>query len=102
MREYFKKWSNYVISAVRYDPQRHQVTHLKRRILTQNGLSEPNIVPREKVIASLSAGKTYCTAVKSETGEWLRGYDLYLTGENFLKTVKTDKPVDFIADVPEF
>lgn len=102
MREYSKNWSNYIISAIKYDSQRKRITHLKRRIFTRTGLSEPNIVLRENVIFNLSAGKTFCTAIKGENGEWLRGHDLFLIGGNFLKTEKNSEPADYISGVPEF
>jgi hypothetical protein len=96
-------WPNYVITAVRYDETK--IDSVRRRRGQGNELSDPIEIPRRAVAQDLEYDMSYCTAIRDEDGNWVRGDDVHayeVDGELFIKTEEGDDPADNLEGLPEF
>lgn len=97
------EWANYIITAVRYDGTK--IETVKRRREADGELSEPIEVPRQAVAQDLEFDVSYCTAIRDEDGEWVRGDDIEafeLDNELFIRTEEGDNPADNLEGLPEY
>ena len=97
------EWANYIITAVRYEGTK--IDKVKRRREANGDLSDPIEVPRVAVAQDLEFDVSYCTAIRDEDGDWVRGDDVKayeLDGELFIKTQEGDDPADNLEGLPEF
>lgn len=97
------EWANYIITAVWYDGTK--IDKVRRRREGPDGLSDAIEIPRVAVAQDLEFGVSYCTAIRDENGEWVRGDDVEgyeLNGELSIRTEEGDNPADNLGGLPEF
>ncbi len=97
------KWADYLISAVRYNPQHTHIVKVKRHLDTGEGVATFNIINKILVVKDLIDGKTYKTAYQENDGKWREGEDVRLVANTgFITTDPNTTTRDNLGNLPEF
>lgn len=99
-----QKWADYLISAVKTNPNRPCVDTLEVHSDLGNMVCQTEILTRIDVIANIKKGVTYSTVFRTAMGKWRKGEDVYLVtvdGKEFLRTDKKSIAQDQFESVPE-
>ncbi len=97
-----KKWSDFLISAVRYEDFR--ITHLKIHSDNVTRISGGSTWTKEEVIDAMNKGKTFITIFKDTKGDWQKGKEVFLKRENgtYMITDSNNEEADSLKDMQEF
>jgi len=97
------KWADYLISAVRYNPQHTHIVKVKRHLDTGEGVVTFNIIDKILVVKDLIDDKTYKTAYQENDGKWRMGEDVRLVANTiFITTDPNTTTRDNLGNLPEF
>ena len=98
-----EKWANYLISAVRYNPQHTHILKIQRHLDTGEGVATLKIINRMIVVNDLQLVKTYKTIFKNNQGQWNQGEDVRLIeSTGFITTDPNCTTRDNLENLPEF
>jgi hypothetical protein len=100
------KWSDYCISAVRYDAAHTRLIHAETREDKELGIGSRYYESRDVVLKNLKAGRRYITIFKDDRGKWVPGQRVRLikvNGAEFISTGTDEtKEADLLENVPEY
>ena len=96
-----KKWSDFLISAVRHENL--YITHLKVHSDNVTRVSGGSTWTKEEVIDAMNEGKTFITIFKDIKGDWQKGKEVFLKRENGSYMIIDDNnKADSLKDMKEF
>ena len=98
------KWADYLISAVRYSPDRRLITEVKLHEDTDDGVGSESIANRATVADSVKKGKKFVTVVGSGSN-WQKGNDVrtfIVEGNYYIRADKNKVGRDNLGPLPEF
>lgn len=99
------KWADYLISAVRYNPDHTHITHVKAHEDTGETVGTGKTYTRQDIVNALNKGTTFVTIYKSSEGKWSQGQKVHIVkigGTSYIKTVDNGKEEDNLENLPEF
>ncbi len=99
-----QKWADYLISAVKTNPNQPLVDSLEVHSDFGNMVCQTEIVSRAEVIANIKKGVTYSTVFRTAMGKWRKGDDVHIAtvgGVDYIRTDKDSLPQDQFDNVPE-
>ena len=98
-----RKWSHYLISAIRYSPDHKYITELVQHEDGDDHITEGTIVKKHDVATAMKQGKSYMTIYNSKDnwkiGEEIRTF--MVEGEVFIRTDKNKVSRDNLGLLPE-
>jgi Protein of unknown function (DUF3892) len=97
------KWADYVITAVRYAPDRSHIAELEVRVDNGESIGPPGEWARQQVISAIDGGHTFATAYL-RNGSWQRGADVQVVTigrDRFLRTDRNKVRADNLGELPE-
>jgi hypothetical protein len=100
-----KKWADYLIYAVKTNPNQTQIDSAEIHPDFSNPIYQTLILPRTDIITNIKKGFTYTTVYKTATGKLRKGENIHLTninGQDYLRTDTKTAPSDNFDNVPEF
>ena len=99
------KWADYLISEVKYTPDRKRILEVKQHEDLDGSVGEGTIASREEVSSNLKKGKTYMTIHNGSSENWKKG-DVVRTfiveGEHFVRSDKNKVNRDHLGMLLEF
>lgn len=99
------KWSDYCISAVRYDETHTRIVQVETREDKEFGIGSGYREPREVLIKNLKRGCRYITVLKDDRGNWSRGQrvrHVKVNGVDFITTADDGtQEADLLENLPE-
>ncbi|MBD3176428.1 MAG: DUF3892 domain-containing protein [Armatimonadia bacterium] len=98
------RWADWVITAVRYDPEDSHIEYVQARRHKGDTLGEPTRQSRATVVAGIGSGQTYVTAYRSD-GKWRKGEDVRIirvSGREYLRTDSNHTPADNLGSLDSF
>jgi hypothetical protein len=99
------KWAKFLISEVRYAPDRNRIHEVKQHQDMDGTVGEGEIVPRETVSSNLKKGFTCMTIHNGNSENWKKG-DVVRTfiveGEHFIRVDKNKVNRDNLGLLVEF
>ena len=96
------KWADYVIVAVRYDKNDQYITKVKRYKFSSLGLINLQIEPRQTIVDELNSGTTFVTATKRSDSKWIKGSEVLIYQDNYIRTSPNAKERDNLENLPRF
>ena len=99
------KWTDYCISAVRYDEDETHIIKVKVHVDNGDTIGDSSEWKREKVVSEIEGGTTFVTIFKGADGKWKKGQDVHIVKVNEKKYIRTDKnsrASDNLENLPEF
>ncbi len=97
--------ADYLISKVRYDPERKRIESVEVRRDMGDKVSDPvAIIPRNIIVQNIEKHIVFMTIFKSARG-WCKGRKVEVVAIDDQKFVRTDRnnvPKDSLDDLPEF
>ncbi|MGB8299220.1 MAG: DUF3892 domain-containing protein [Polyangia bacterium] len=97
------RWADFVITAVRYDPDRSHITELLVRTDNGDTLGAGTEWTRADVVLAIRRGQTFVTAF-STGSSFARGADVRVEmvgNEQFLRTDRNQRRADNLGELPE-
>jgi hypothetical protein len=97
------KWADYLISAVRYSPDRKYILEMKQHEDMDGEVGQGTIIDRRTVAANIKKGKTYMTVYNAGVN-WRIGNQVrtFITdGEFFIRADKNKVNRDNLGALPE-
>ena len=98
------KWGDYLISAVRYSPDRSKITEVKQHEDTEDTVGKESVVNRATVADNVKKGKKYVT-VFSSGPNWQKGNNVrtfIVEGNYYIRADKNKVSRDNLGPLPEF
>ena len=99
------KWANYLISAVKYSPDRTKILEVKQHQDHDGSVGEGEIVPRDVVASNIKKGITYCTIHNGSSENWKLGEKIrafIADGEYYIRADKNKVNRDNLGLLNEF
>ena len=99
------KWANFLISEVRYTPERQRILEVKQHEDLDGSVGDGEIVSRSVVSSNLKKGITYCTIHNGSSENWKIGENVRtfnIEGEYFIRTDKNKVNRDNLGLLNEF
>ena len=99
------KWAKFLISEVRYTPDRTRILEVKQHEDLEGSVGEGEIVSRSVVSSNLKKGNTYCTIHNGSSENWKIGDKIRtfnVEGEYFIRTDKNKVNRDNLGLLNEF
>jgi hypothetical protein len=99
------KWAKFLISEVRYSPDRKRILEVKQHKDLDGSVGEGEIVPRDIVSSNLKKGITYCTIHSGSSENWKMGNKIrtfIVDGEYFIRSDKNKVNRDNLGLLNEF
>ena len=100
-----EKWADYLISEVRYTPDRQRILEVKQHEEIGGSIGEASIVSREDVSSNLKKGRTYITIHSGASENWTIGEKIRrytVEGEHFVRSDKNKINRDNLGMLIEF
>ncbi len=98
------KWADFLISAVRYSPDRKHIEEMKQHEDNEGIPENESVVNRQTVADGVKKGKTYMTVFSSGTN-WRIGSRVrrfIVNGNYYLRVDKNKVDRDNLGTLPEF
>ena len=98
------KWADYLISAVRYSPDRRLITEVKQHEDTEDDVGQESVVNRATVADNVKKGKKYVTVVSSGSN-WQKRDSVrtfIVEGNYYIRADKNKVSRDNLGPLPEF
>jgi len=98
------KWSDFCISAVRYNQARTHIDAVRVHQHLGESLSNGEVWSRQRVVSTIDAGYTFTTVVADPNRYWFRGAAVNVVqvgGERFLRTDRDQWKADNLGNLPE-
>lgn len=100
------KWADYLISAVRYNPEKTHIDKVKVHEDLGDKMSSAVEMARSVVVANINNGKTHMTVyLDVTTGNYKKGEDVRVVKVNNTDYIRTDTnsiAKDNLGKLPEF
>ena len=97
------KWADYLISAVRYNPQHTHIVNVKRHLDTGEGVATFDIIGRIIVVKDLKDRKAYKTNYQDNDRKWRESEHVRLVANTgFITTDPNTTTRDNLGNLPEF
>ncbi|NUW66940.1 DUF3892 domain-containing protein [Vibrio coralliilyticus] len=99
------KWADYLISAVRYNPEHTHITHLYAHEDKGESFGEGASYTRQAIVDAIEKGTTFVTIYKNDQGKYSKGQKVFVikvSGISYLKTTDNNKDEDNLENLPEF
>jgi hypothetical protein len=104
--EMVRKWSDYVISGIRYnDEDDDYIAMVKVRENKAGILENAEEWDRRKVVSEIERGKTFDTIMRDENGNWHIGQEVHIIsihGDKYIRTDQNSVGSDNLESLPEF
>jgi Protein of unknown function (DUF3892) len=100
-----EKWADYIITAVRFNSTGTHIEAVQIRADNGDTAGAATVATRAQVIASLEAGRTFCTATKSSDGNWQKGAAVKIVvvdQQKYLRTKADSIKADNLDRLPTF
>ena len=97
-----KKWADYLISEVAYDPE-NLISVATRHRDTDLGITKGEPVDRLKIASDIKNGLSYIT-IYSGKNSWKKGHKLLtfsIEGNSYIRIDKNKVKLDYLGDLPE-
>ena len=104
-RTNMEKWADYLISAVRYNPEHTRIIKVREHEDLGDKVGQATEVTRQEVISKIKQGKKYMTIFRTKDGKWKRGEEVHILtidGEEFIRTDANKIKADNLGNLPEF
>lgn len=98
------KWSDFCISAVRYNQARTHIDAVRVHEHLGKSLSNGEVWSRQRVVSTIDAGYTFTTVVADANGYWLQGAAVNVVQvgrQRFLRTDRDQWEADNLGNLPE-
>ena len=99
------KWADYLISAIRYENEtnKNSIAYFKIHKDIGDEVGSGSTWSRAEVIDAIYNGKTFCTIIKGNLGEWKKGVVVTLITKNGNSIITDNKYTDFdnLSDLQE-
>lgn len=99
------KWAEFLISEVRYAPDRKRILEVKQHKDKEGSVAEGEIVSRDVVSSNLKKGMTYMTIHDGSSANWRKGDKVrtfIADGEYFIRADKNKVNRDNLGMLNEF
>ena len=99
------KWAKFLISEVKYTPDRKRILEVKQHEDLDGTVGVGEIVPRETVSSNLKKGHTYMTIHNGSSENWKKGDKVrtfIVEGEHFIRIDKNKVDKDNLGMLIEF
>lgn len=99
------KWADYCISAVKFNNTHTHIDKVKAHSDEWDKISAYEEYTRLEIISMIKKWKTFVSITKDSEGKWKKGQPVFIVLINnveYIKTVRNDKAVDNLDDLPEF
>lgn len=99
------KWADYCISAVRFNDAHTHIDKVRAYPDKWDELGQSIEYSRTKVISMIKDKETFVTITKGSDGKYNKWQPVFIVEINnteYIKTVRNDKAVDNLDDLPEF
>ena len=100
-----EKWADYLISEVRYTPDRQRILEVKQHEELDGSIGGASIVSREEISSNLKKGCTYITIHSGVSDNWTIGEKIRtfsVEGEHFVRSDKNKINRDNLGMLIEF
>ena len=97
------KWSDYLISAVRY--YKDSISQLKVHKDLGDKVGQEQIWSKEEVVSSIKNYNSFCTIYKNSAGNWTKGEDVHVVTVGYSTYLRTDRnniAKDNLGNLPVF
>lgn len=98
------KWSDYCISAVRFNLAHTHIDAVRVHQHLGDSLGTGVLWSRQQVITAIESRFTFTTVVAGSDGKWYRGADVnivYVGSEKYLRTDRNQSRADNLDNLPE-
>lgn len=92
-------WGDFLISRVRYDGNKIQKVRMRED--QGDDLGIPTVKKRDIILNLLKNGYNLCT-MRKVNDEWVKGGDLLISDDGFIKVEGRDGIGDDLGDISEF
>ena len=98
------KWADFLISAVRYSPDRRLITEVKQHEDAEDDVGQESVVNRATVADIVKKGKKYVTVVSSGSNWQQRDSvrTFIVEGNYYIRADKNKVSRDNLGPLPEF
>ena len=96
------KWADFVIVAVRYDKNDQYITKVKQYKFSSLGLINLQIESRQTIVDDLNRGKTFVTATRRSDSKWIKGADVLIYQDSYIRTSSNLQERDNLENLPRF
>lgn len=99
------KWADYCISAVRFNNIHSHIEKVRAHPDKWETLGWYSEYSRVEIISMIKKWTTFVTITKGNNGNWKKWQPVFIVVINnieYIKTVRNDKAVDNLDDLPEF
>ncbi len=101
-----KKWADYLISAVRYQPETDNriIAYLKVHNDEMRFVGKGRTWSRTELLDALENGKSIATIRQDKEGKWVKCHNISLSSynESFIHSDVRNIPGDYLENVEEF
>ena len=105
MRNSLEKWADFLISEVRYAPDRKTILEVKQHEEKDGSVSEAVVVSRNEVSSNLKKGRTYMTIHNGSSANWKQGEKVRtfrVDGDHYIRADKNKVNRDNLGMLNEF
>lgn len=100
-----EKWADYIITAVSFNSAGTHIEAVEIRADNGDTAGADSEATRAQVIASIEAGRTFCTATQASNGNWQKGAAVKIVvidDQKYLRTKADSTKADNLDRLPAF
>ncbi len=99
------KWADYIITAVRFNSAGTHIEAVQIRADNGDTVGPASEATRARIVASLEAGTTFCTATKASNENWHKGAAakiVVIDNQKYIRTKADGTKTDNLDNLPTF